>query len=232
MKLIIATTLFLSSFYLYGQQLRGKVTDQLNSPLVGVHVVNQNKGTGITTDIDGNFQIVADAGDSIKISFIGFLDKTIFFHPNTTSVSIELEVDTYRLREFTVKGDRIGHEIHRMPSKEEYLKAVQLGSFLADNPHMAPRTSFSRKSYNDKYQKQKNELPVVIDQERRLDEFYELQNNEKFVKQLSTLYPEISADLDPAFRDFVKDYLQVIYTSSIEEVKASLILFLGDRYRD
>lgn len=51
--------------------IRGTVTDESGSPLVGVGVVVENTNKGTTTDIRGNYVIEAPQGSTITYSFIG-----------------------------------------------------------------------------------------------------------------------------------------------------------------
>ena len=53
--------------------IRGSVKDSNGDPLIGAGVLIKGKGTGVTTDINGNFAIEAEAGQTLVFSFIGFL---------------------------------------------------------------------------------------------------------------------------------------------------------------
>ncbi|MBS1533383.1 MAG: SusC/RagA family TonB-linked outer membrane protein [Bacteroidetes bacterium] len=56
-----------NSFY-----VTGFVTDSLKNPLVGATVANKTKNTSTVSDDVGKFQIIADEGDQIVITFIGY----------------------------------------------------------------------------------------------------------------------------------------------------------------
>lgn len=56
---------------------KGKVLDDSGEPLPGATIIVLGNTRGVTTDLDGSFEIeVADA-DKLKVSFLGFEDKTI-----------------------------------------------------------------------------------------------------------------------------------------------------------
>ena len=80
--LILIFTLL--SFIINGQTLTGVITDKNNVPLIGVNVFNDS-GSGVITDINGNFTLNLEQG-SIKINFsyIGFetLSQQYFLEEN------------------------------------------------------------------------------------------------------------------------------------------------------
>ena len=59
------------------KMFRGKVMDDLGEPLPGATVVVVGSTRGVTTDLDGTFEIDVTAADKLKISFLGLGDKII-----------------------------------------------------------------------------------------------------------------------------------------------------------
>lgn len=57
-------------------EVRGVVLDE-TGPLPGANVVIKGKAKGTQTDVDGNFRIKVNLGDTIIVSFIGFIDNEI-----------------------------------------------------------------------------------------------------------------------------------------------------------
>ncbi len=51
---------------------RGTVTDSAGEPLIGVSVSEKGASNGVTTDIDGNFQINVADGAILRFSYIGY----------------------------------------------------------------------------------------------------------------------------------------------------------------
>ena len=83
-----------------GQNITGIVSDENGVPLPGANVVIDGTSTGVSTDFDGNFEILLKIGDKIQISYIG--KKTIELPILTSPISIYLETDLNELDEVTV----------------------------------------------------------------------------------------------------------------------------------
>lgn len=52
--------------------ITGKITDDAGESLPGVNVIIKGTTTGVTSDLDGNFQLNIDPGSTLVISFVGF----------------------------------------------------------------------------------------------------------------------------------------------------------------
>ncbi|GGG55873.1 hypothetical protein GCM10011414_27140 [Croceivirga lutea] len=70
----------LFSSYSFAQEsytVKGKVLDELNSPLNGVNVVLKNSDEGVVTDIDGNFEFLKplQLNDVLVFSYLGYEPK-------------------------------------------------------------------------------------------------------------------------------------------------------------
>ncbi|MCC5930339.1 MAG: TonB-dependent receptor [Cyclobacteriaceae bacterium] len=86
-----------------GSVIKGVVTDDEGSPLIGVTVMKMNTTTGTITDLSGSFSISASIGDVLQFSFIGY--KTQLYTVGTaTEVEINLEADITSLGEVVVIG--------------------------------------------------------------------------------------------------------------------------------
>lgn len=83
--------------------VKGKVLDKGNrETLPGASVLVEGTTTGVTTDIDGNFQLnVPDKNKKIVVSFVGFKTQTLGVSENMT---ILLESDAQALDEVVVVG--------------------------------------------------------------------------------------------------------------------------------
>ncbi len=73
----------LSSSLVYAQDVgspvHGNVTDSSRKPISGASVVNLKTGKGTSTDQDGNFTINAAKGQTLQISFIGYLTEKVVY---------------------------------------------------------------------------------------------------------------------------------------------------------
>ena len=66
MLLILAGSLTVSAQNLV--KVTGKIIDELNSPMVGVSVIEKGTQNGVMTDGNGNYEITAAAGSTLEFS--------------------------------------------------------------------------------------------------------------------------------------------------------------------
>ncbi|MEY8588352.1 TonB-dependent receptor [Phocaeicola sartorii] len=81
----------------------GTVTDEKGEALIGVNVTVPGTSTGMITDIDGKYAIIAAPGQSIQFSYIGYHTETakIGYRP---VINMVLQEDTEVLEEVVVVG--------------------------------------------------------------------------------------------------------------------------------
>ncbi len=73
-----------------------------DEPLIGVSVVPvSNPGSGVTTDFDGKFTITVARGETLGISYIGYVKQTL---PAAAVMTVRLNEDTQALDEVVVVG--------------------------------------------------------------------------------------------------------------------------------
>ena len=77
--------------------------DSDQSPLIGVNVIIKGTSTGTTTDFDGKFDVMANPGDTLLISYIGYISQEVMLTAQT-SLTILLGSDTQVLEEVVVVG--------------------------------------------------------------------------------------------------------------------------------
>tara|TARA_S200000501_G_scaffold356355_1_gene378972 strand:+ start:6696 stop:9902 length:3207 start_codon:yes stop_codon:yes gene_type:complete len=76
--ILVAIVVSMSSLLTFAQQsVSGTVLDSDGNPLPGVNVVIEGTSQGTTTDFDGNYQILAENGNTIVFSYIGFQDQLL-----------------------------------------------------------------------------------------------------------------------------------------------------------
>ena len=88
----------------FAQQItvNGIVKDTTGEPVIGANVLVKGTTNGTITDFDGNFQLLANKGDIIVISFIGFTSQEL---PATTELmNVVLKDDSEMLSEVVVIG--------------------------------------------------------------------------------------------------------------------------------
>ena len=100
MLLILAGSLSASA---QGQlKVTGKVTDELNAPMVGVSVIEKGTQNGVITDGDGAYEITVKAGAVLEVSYIGYL--TVDRNAINGTLNINMEPDNEMLEETVVVG--------------------------------------------------------------------------------------------------------------------------------
>ncbi len=84
--------------------LKGTVLDASGIPLPGATVIAKGTTIGVTTDFDGNFEILMPTGVStIRVSYLGFKSKEVDVS-GQTSITVTLEEDAAALEEVVVVG--------------------------------------------------------------------------------------------------------------------------------
>src|SRR5690606_30512595 len=81
--------------------ISGNVTDQDGLPLPGANIVVKGSATGVQTDFDGNYSIIASVGQTLVYSYIGqqTIERTVGVSNN---INVQLLADTETLEEVVV----------------------------------------------------------------------------------------------------------------------------------
>ena len=101
--------LFCCSITFAQNNIKGSVKDSSGSPLPGSTIVVVETNLGTTTDFDGNYSIDATNGQTLSISFIGFVTQTITVGANS-NYDVVLEPDNLLLDEVVVTSLGINRE--------------------------------------------------------------------------------------------------------------------------
>ena len=103
--LLIVLMLFCSWQLISAQgTITGKVTDSNDgSGLAGVSIVVKGTSVGALSDVAGNFSIKASDGQTLKFSFIGYLEQEIAVGSQKV-INVSLVMDTKQLDEVVVTG--------------------------------------------------------------------------------------------------------------------------------
>ena len=88
---------------LNAQTVKGSViSGSDNEPLIGASVMVQGTKTGSVTDLDGNFTIEAKNGQTLEVSYLGFITQKV--KVNGSVVQVTLQEDKHSLDEVVVVG--------------------------------------------------------------------------------------------------------------------------------
>ena len=89
---------------LSAKPVSGRVTSATDGePLIGATVQVQGSLSGVVTDLEGNYTIQAEQGQTLVFSYVGFLTKSVKVGSNNT-IDIVLEEDRQSLEEVVVVG--------------------------------------------------------------------------------------------------------------------------------
>ena len=106
MRILMILTMCCWYVSLPAQNLReivGTVSDSSGEPLIGVSVLVKESSTGTTTDIDGKFRVNAAAGQTLKVSYVGYTTQEIKVSSQSV-INIVLKEDLMKLEEVVVVG--------------------------------------------------------------------------------------------------------------------------------
>jgi len=107
LRSLIALTILLFSSTLYAQKAKvsGQVKEADGLTIPGVNVLEAGTTNGVSTDIDGNFEIEVENIETAKLifSYIGFETKEVLV-AGRTNINIDLELSSVALEEVVVVG--------------------------------------------------------------------------------------------------------------------------------
>lgn len=97
--------MLLLSFWTNAQtiEVKGVVTDEGGTPMVGVNVVVKGTTNGLITDLNGQYQISADSKSTLSFSFIGYKTQDILVS-NQKQINVKLVPDNLQVDEVVVVG--------------------------------------------------------------------------------------------------------------------------------
>lgn len=102
-NLTLCFLLFVGLASSYGQKVSGNLLDESGLPLIGANVFVKGTDVGTITDIDGNFSIMANEGDVLEVSYLGYETMTMTVGTES-SLSLTLAPDSNTLDEVIVVG--------------------------------------------------------------------------------------------------------------------------------
>jgi TonB-linked SusC/RagA family outer membrane protein len=104
----------------------GKVTDTTGTPLVGATITLKGKNLSVSTAIDGTFNIIAQPGDQVVISFVGFASQVLTVTENLPYQNIVLHGVSSKLNEVSV----LSNGYQNLPAERATGAFVQLDSAI------------------------------------------------------------------------------------------------------
>ncbi len=99
-------------------EFEAKVDSIASEELIGATVLNLTNGKGTSTDIDGKFEIDAQEGDSIQVSFVGYKSKTTVVTDVRKPITVTLDMKTVLLGEIPIVKREENHYLDLIVSDE------------------------------------------------------------------------------------------------------------------
>jgi TonB-linked SusC/RagA family outer membrane protein len=105
----------------------GTVTDNsTGKPLSGANVYNKASSHGTSTNKDGKFTLqLANGPTTLRISFIGYVTRTVKVSPSNNRISVSLKLETTNLNQLVVTGlagttkrENLANDVTKVSSKE------------------------------------------------------------------------------------------------------------------
>ena len=94
--LVFQTMLGIGAGVLNAQPVKGTViSGSDNEPLIGASVMVQGTKTGAVADLDGNFTIEAKNGQTLEVSYLGFITQKIKVIGSTINVTLNEDKQSF-----------------------------------------------------------------------------------------------------------------------------------------
>lgn len=84
--------------------ITGLLVDTSGEPIIGATVIIEGTTRGVTTDIDGKFNIKASTGETLEFRYIGFVTTTRKITADMQNVNVVMEADAVSLEDVVVIG--------------------------------------------------------------------------------------------------------------------------------
>lgn len=112
--------------------ITGIVLSENNTPMVGASVLVKGKNTGTQTDINGNFSIEAQAGETLIISAVGY--STIQFTVgNSSSITIHLKKGVAVLDEVVVTAMDVKRNARELGTAAQSISGAEVAGTQREN---------------------------------------------------------------------------------------------------
>ncbi len=105
--------------------ISGIISDEKGIPLPGVNITIVGSGMGTQTDFDGKYSLMANKGDVLRFSFLGYVtvDKVV---KRSKTISFKMEVDASSLSEVVVTAIGIKRKEKQMSYAVQSVKAEEI----------------------------------------------------------------------------------------------------------
>ena len=117
-------------------EIKGRVTDEAGTPLVGVTVVERGTPNGTATLSDGRFSIQIAAGGALDFSYIGYASRTV--EPGSrTELEVVLKEDVKTIEEVIVTALGLERNYADLTYAADKIKGRELSAVKSSNMILA-----------------------------------------------------------------------------------------------
>jgi len=151
MNKILLLSLLICSLTAFSQSnninVTGTINDSEGAPIAGATVVIEELSKGVTTNIDGVYNLSTNAKSgsyTLKVSYLGFEAKEISVslkQGETVNVALQLEESSYDLDEVVVSGQSIVNQVREKAFNVSVVDAKELHNTTLDLGHALDRVS-------------------------------------------------------------------------------------------
>lgn len=108
-------------------KIRGVVLDQKGMPVAGANVIDKENGNGAITDLSGRFELMAEVGQRLSVSYLGYETKTLTI--SGTEIQVKLSENIRHLSDLVV----VGYGVQRKRDLTGTIATIK-GNSLSDIP--------------------------------------------------------------------------------------------------
>lgn len=126
--LVIALLMFSSAAVMAQSTVSGSVKDSnTGEALIGAAVVIKGTGIGVTSDVEGNFELTSDTPFpwSLEVSFVGYSAFSVQVSAETSDLGVSLEADDL-LSEVVISASRKPEKIQEAPASISLISAKEI----------------------------------------------------------------------------------------------------------
>lgn len=135
--LLLMLLIPLTGVFGQGRTISGKVTDdQDGAPLIGATILVVGTTTGTVTDLDGNYQIEAAAGQVLRFTYTGYAPKEVTVG-TANVIDMQLSAEATALNEVVVTALGIKEDRRKLSYSTQQVKGEDLQNTQRDNPFLS-----------------------------------------------------------------------------------------------
>ncbi len=108
------------------KQIKGSVTDVKGEPLIGVSILVKGSGSGVVTDIDGNYTLTTDVDSPVLVySYIGYTQQTVAAN-GRHQINVVLQEESTMINEVVVTAMGIQRKEKSLTYATQQVKSEDL----------------------------------------------------------------------------------------------------------